>query len=99
MAQMVARTMHLAKIFRWEPTHMGFCDASGIGEGGVWMNPYRSGASLVWRHPWPPNIIAAIIPDRNPEGTLTNSDLEITALVLHEATLLDTCSEAKMAAP
>ena len=53
----------------------------------------------MWRHPWPPDIVKALILDRNPEGTLTNSDLDIAALVLHEATLLDTCLEATMAAP
>ena len=37
--------------------------------------------------------------DGNPEGTLTNSNLELAALVLHEAALLETCPEAKMAAP
>ena len=50
------------------------CDTSGIGAGGVWLNPSGSGTSLVWRHPWLPDIIKALITDRNPEGTLTNSD-------------------------
>ena len=53
----------------------------------------------MWRHLWTPNIIKALISDRNPEGTLTNSDLELATLVLHEATLLETCPEATMAAP
>ena len=53
----------------------------------------------MWRNPWPPDITKALILDRNPEGTLTNSDLEVDALVLHEATLMDTCPEATMAAP
>ena len=53
----------------------------------------------MWRHPWPPNIINSLISDRNSEGTLTNSDLELAALVLHEDTLLETYPEATMAAP
>ena len=53
----------------------------------------------MWRHPWPPDIITAIISDRNPEGDLINSNLELDALVLHEATLLEACPEATMAAP
>ena len=53
----------------------------------------------MWRHPWPPDIIKALISDKNPEVTLTNSKLELAALVLHKATLLDTCLEAMMAVP
>ena len=53
----------------------------------------------MWRHPWPPRINKALISDRNPEGTLKNSNLELAALVLHEATLMETCPEATMAAP
>ena len=81
------------------PTHLAVCDTSGIGSGVVWLNPSESGTSLVWRHLWPPNIIKALILDRNPEGTLTNSDLELATLVLNEATLMDTCPEATIDAP
>ena len=50
----------------------------------------------MWRHPWPPDVIVALISDWNPEGTLTNSNLELAAPVLHEATLLKMCPEATM---
>ena len=63
------------------------------------MNPPRSGISLVWRHPCPPIIIKALILDIIHEGILTTSDLMLAALVLHEATFLETCPEATMAAP
>ena len=53
----------------------------------------------MWRHPWPFNIIKALISDRNPEGTLTKSDLELAALVLHKYSLLDTYLEETIAAP
>ena len=43
---------------------------------------------MVWQHPWPSEIIANLISSTNREGTITNSDLELAALVLHEATLL-----------
>ena len=29
--QAASRLTHLAKIDLWEPTHLGFCDASGLG--------------------------------------------------------------------
>ena len=40
-----------------------------------------------------------LVLDNNPGGALTNSDLEIFALVLHEVTPLEICPEANMAAP
>ena len=30
---------HLAKIICREPTHLGFCDALGLGARGVWLDP------------------------------------------------------------
>ena len=33
--QAAARHTHLANIFRCELTHLGFCNASGLGAGGV----------------------------------------------------------------
>ena len=53
----------------------------------------------MWNHPCPPDIITALVSGKTPGGTLTNSDLELSDLVLHEATLLDVCPDANMAAP
>ena len=94
-----ARTTHLAKIVRCEPTPLGFLDASGLGSGGVWINPSWSGLSLVWRHPWPPYIIAKLVFAANLDSHITNSNLDIPVLVLYEATLLAAVLEAHMAAP
>ena len=78
---------------------MGFCDASSLGAGGVWLDPSRSGRSLVRNHSWPPGIVNNLVSATNPEGQLTKSDLELAALNLHEATLLTAAPEARMAAP
>ena len=53
----------------------------------------------MWRRPWPPYIINNLILAINPEGQLTNSNLEITALILHKATLPTAVPEERMAAP
>ena len=53
----------------------------------------------MWHPSWISDIIEALVSDTNPEGTLTNSDLKIAALVLQEATLLEACYEAIMATP
>ena len=59
-------------------------------EGVGWIPLYPS-QSIVWRHPWPPDIIVALVSDTNSCWTLTNSDLELTSLVLLEDSLLEVC--------
>ena len=61
VAQRAARPTHLENIVLQEPNHMGFCDVSGIGIVGVWLDPYRSGPTIVRHHPWLPDIIATLI--------------------------------------
>ena len=99
VTQKVARPTHLANIVRQDPTHLGFYNSSSIGTGGLWLDPSRSGLIIVWHHPLSPEIIAVLISDKNPEGMLTNFDLELSALILHEGTLLEVCPDANMAAP
>ena len=59
--QAASRPTHLAEIVCREPTHLGFCDASRLGVGGVWLDLDRTGHHLVWRHPWPPEIITDLV--------------------------------------
>ena len=65
----------------------------------MWINPTRTGQNLVWRHPLPPEIIASLVSLTNPQGTITNSDIEPAALILQDATLLKSFPKARMAAP
>ena len=95
----VERTTHMAEIFRRKPTHLGFCDASGLGAGGVWLDPSRSGKDLVWHHPWPSDIIVKIVSSTNRDRMITNSNLELVEIVLHEAILLAAVTDARLAAP
>ena len=97
--QEASRPTHLAEIVRREPTHLGFCDAYGLGVGGVWIDPARTGHNMVWRHPWPTDIITDLVTSTNHQGTITNSDLELAALVIQEATLLVAVPTALMATP
>ena len=97
--QAASRTTHLAEIVCREPTHLGFCVMSGLGAVGVWFDPDRTGRNLVWRNPWPPNIIASLVSSTNPQGMITNSNLKLAALNLQEATLLEAVPKACMAAP
>ena len=96
---MAARPAHLAETVRRKPTHLGFCNAPGLGAGGVWLDPSSSGQDLVWRHPWLEEIIANPISSTNRDGKITNSDMELSVLVLHEATILAAFTEARMDNP
>ena len=69
------------------PHYIGYCDASAFGAGGVWFSGTCPLPETVWRLQWPPDITAAVVSDSNPAGTLTNSDLELAAVVLHLNTL------------
>ena len=44
-------------------------------------------------------VTAELVSPTNPNGTITNSDLELTNLVLQETTLLEAAPKACMAAP
>ena len=78
---------------------MGFCNASYIGVGGIWINPAKLVTSIMWRHSWSYYITDALILDTNLRGILTNFNLKIATLIIDKATLLEVCPEAIMAAP
>ena len=65
----------------------------------MWLDPARTGQNLIWRLPWPPNIVNKLVSSANPQCKITNFDLELAALVLQEATLLEAVPKASMAAP
>ena len=91
--QTVAQPTHLAEIVWRKPTHLGFCNALGLSTGGVWLEPSCYGHDLVWQHPWTKDIITNLVSLTNMDGTVTNSDLELAVLVLHEATILTAVPE------
>ena len=90
---MALRPTYIAEIVQRVPTDLGFTDASGQGAGGVWLNPNRDGRHYVWRLKWPADIIAALVSFNNPNGSVTNSDLELAALILQEATFPLLCEK------
>ena len=72
----------MSKVVQRLLTALRFCDASGMGEGGVWIDPDGTGANFVWRVKWPADIVSDLVTWDNPAGVITNSDLELAALVL-----------------
>ena len=46
---LLARPRFLAEVVPCLPTDLGFCDALGIGAGGVWIDHNVSGKNFVWQ--------------------------------------------------
>ena len=88
------RPTRLAELFPSDPSHLGACDASGLGMGGIWFHHSSTGliTPKAWRYEWPPDISAALVSDDNPNGTITNSDLELAGTIAHEAVLAQVVS-------
>jgi hypothetical protein len=76
------RPTRLAEIVRDALAALGSVDASGQGMGGVWFT--RDHYPLVWRHRFPPDIVARLVSASNPTGDLTNSDFELSGVVAHQ---------------
>ena len=81
-AEMPTCPNYLAEIVQHLPIDIGFTGSSALGAGGVWIDPNEDGRNYVWRLPWPEDIRTDLVSFNNPLGRITNSDLELAALVL-----------------
>ena len=63
------------------PDFLGYCDASKLGAGGVWLPCSRWLHPIVWRLEFPLEIRARLVSLDNPTGDITNSDLEMAGIV------------------
>ena len=97
---LAGRPTHLAEVVPTPPTYIGAVDAAKKGMGGVWFNmpeqlplavqPHRADrlpAPLLWRAPFPPAVQDLLVSHSNPNGTVTNSDLELAGSIGHDAVL------------
>ena len=73
---------HCKELVPGEPEYKGTLDASGEGAGGVWLPGTKELAPIVWRVQWPKEVRDRLVTFENPEGDITNSDLEMAAEVL-----------------
>jgi hypothetical protein len=65
--------------------HMGACDATKTGAGGVWFPD--TGPPLLWRLPFAEDIQRRLMSWEDPTGGITNSDLELAGTILHQDVL------------
>ena len=86
-----SRPTRIAELVPLLPSAIGFHDASGLGAGGVvYPTPDLSpreginqGQPIVYQVQWPPEVTSKLITQDNPNGTITNSNLEIAGGLLH----------------
>jgi hypothetical protein len=68
-----------------QPTILAAVDASRHGMGGCWVLPPSAtnptSQYFVWRAPFPSHIQQYLVSSANPTGSITNSDLELAALL------------------
>jgi hypothetical protein len=81
------RPTHVKEIVPQPPDFIGLCDASGFGAGGVWFGGEKGLEPVIWRVVFPKHIRDKLVSDANPNGTLTNSDLEMAGTLLQAIVL------------
>lgn len=90
LKDMSSRPTRIAEVVPLQSSAEGHHDASGEGVGGVWFPaPHlqaRQGHDtrpMLWRLEWPQHIIDSLVTDKNPSGTISNSDLELDGGLIH----------------
>ena len=87
----VAPTKCIELVNGW-PGFVGVKDSSGHGVGGVVVGELKPVTPTVFRFPWPEDIKADLVSDKNPKGRITNSDLEMAGLVMLFMVMEEVCS-------
>ena len=89
-ASLQTRPTRIFEIVPTAPTIIGATDAAGYGMGGVFFVPHPDSRddlplyeSFVWRCPFPTEVSDALVSTTRPEGTISNSDLELAATIAH----------------
>lgn len=82
LLEMKSRPTHVNKLVLQKISDIGNMDASGIGAGGVLVSTSGAYHNMVWRVEWLAEISNQIMSKSNRKGTITNSDLEMNALLL-----------------
>ena len=86
-----SRPTRIAEIIPLLPAAEGHQDASGAGAGGVWFlgthitprEGFVPSKPIIWRYKWPAYIVNRLVTNKNPNGTISNSDLELAGGLLH----------------
>ena len=101
----ITRPTHLAEVVPTPETYHGTVDASGAGMGGIWFPPLRPAPLAIrpprhallqrpclWRERFPPDVVRQLVSFKNPHSRITNSHLELTGTIAHDAILAQAVS-------
>jgi hypothetical protein len=80
---LASRPTHIKELIPGDDHYTGYTDACATGAGGVWLSGDLGLDPIVWRVEFPKHIASQVISDSNPTCSLTNSDLEMAAALLH----------------
>ena len=81
------RPTYLPEIIPQQPTLLGATDAAKAGMGGIFYD--SEGNAYLWRCPFKPEVQDLLVSVDNPNGSVTNSDLEHAALLAQVSLMAD----------
>ena len=64
------------------PDFIGINDTSGQGVRGIMVGENKACVLIVFRYEWPDDMKADLVSEDNPNGRITNSDLEMAGLLM-----------------
>jgi hypothetical protein len=79
---LASRPTHVRELVPDMPQYVGYHNAAAEGVGGVWFLLVDSMSPMVWQAAFPQDIASEVVSDDNPDGRLTNSNLELAAEVM-----------------
>jgi hypothetical protein len=79
---LASRPTHVQELVPNMPQYVGYHNVAADGAGGVWFSLVNNMSPVVWRAAFPQDIASEVVSDDNPEGRLTNSDLQLAAEVM-----------------
>ena len=64
--------IYLEDIVHRDVSDLGYCNVSGIGAVGVWIDPNKDRFNRVCQIQWPVNVVTELVRFQNPKGDITN---------------------------
>ena len=82
LREATAKPTHCKELVSGHPDIVGIVDASKEGVGGIVVGENEAVIPFVFRLEWPQEVRDLVISDHNPDGKITNSDLECAGALL-----------------
>jgi hypothetical protein len=84
---LASQPTHVNELVQGSLDYASCCDASAWGVDGVWFGGNEELPPIVWCQQWPQDITEGVVLTTDPNGHLTNSNLEMARVVLQETVL------------